>query len=85
MPKEIIRHRGTEQYRGELSWSREGQFVQMTVGEVRTEHHEGTADTPSFDEQTFLAGDYIQLDRDGLNKLIRDARRARNQVFGADE
>ena len=85
MPKEIIRHRGTDQYQGELSWSREGQYVQLTVGENHVEHHEGTPDSPTYDETTFRAGDYIQLDRDGLNKLIRDARRARNQAFGADE
>ncbi len=85
MPKEIIRHAATDQYQGELSWSREGQYVQLTVGENRVEHHDGTEDTPAYDERSFLAGDYIQLDRRGINNLITHLRRARNSVFGADE
>lgn len=85
MPKEIIRHVGSDDIRGELSWSREGHYVQLTTGIKMVRHHEGTVDTPAYDDEEFDAGAYIQLDRDGLNKLIRDARRARNMVYGADE
>lgn len=30
-------------------------------------------------------GFYVNLDRDGINKLIRHLRRARDQAFGRDE
>lgn len=32
-----------------------------------------------------VGGGWVELDRAGLNKLIRDLRRARNAVFGSDE
>ena len=85
MPKEIIRHAGSETIKGELSWSRDGQYVQLTTGLDVVVHHDGTEDTPAFDDAEFQAGAYVQLDRKGLNDLIRIARRARNAVFGADE
>ncbi len=30
-------------------------------------------------------GFYVSMDRDGINKLIRNLRRARDQAFGRDE
>lgn len=33
----------------------------------------------------FTDGMYVDLDRNAINKLIRDLRRARDQAFGKDE
>jgi hypothetical protein len=34
---------------------------------------------------TVADGFYVDLDRSGINKMIRDLRRARDQAFGRDE
>lgn len=38
---------------------------------------------PSMDG-TAVPGWFVQLDRDGINRLIRTLRKARDQAFGAD-
>jgi hypothetical protein len=82
MPKEIIHHAGTEQYRGELSWSREGEYVQLATGEMVMPN---VTDAPVAEHPEFRAAVYVHLDRKGVNDLIRNLRRARNTAFGADE
>lgn len=37
------------------------------------------------EQLTFRDGFYVDLDRTGINKVIRDLRRARDQAFGRDE
>lgn len=56
----------------ELGWSREAYFAQLGV----------TIEDPSIDWEK--RGYFIQLDRDGINRLIRALRKARDQVFGKD-
>lgn len=76
----------------DLSWSREAGHVQMAtlsidgvtgdpveIGTVELPTPDGTATAP------ILGGMYLQLDRDGINRLIRNLRRARDQAFGRDE
>lgn len=56
----------------ELGWSREAEYVQL--GTVTTD------ESVEWDER----GYFVQLDREGINRLIRSLRRARDQVFGKD-
>lgn len=44
-----------------------------------------TGVVPSVPDLTFFDGFYVQLDRPGINDLIRKLRRARDQAFGRDE
>lgn len=47
-----------------------------------------TKEAEAAEEEEWLArnqGLYVTLDRKGINKLIRDLRRARDQAFGRDE
>jgi hypothetical protein len=82
MPKEIVYN--SEQFSDaaiasmvELHWGRES-FVQLatTLRDVST-HDPITREVE--------AGWFINLNRSGINKLIRDLRKARDQAFGADE
>lgn len=81
MPKEIIndqfRHKGTSDdpnpdLRVEVSWQREHMDVQI-----------GTVN-PAFEQFSEQRGWFAHLDREGVNRLIRTLRRARDQAFGAD-
>lgn len=64
-----------------VGWSREGQHVQLVtkcesaIGGRMTEE-EGVHYTDGF---------YVDLNRQGINDLIRHLRRARDQAFGRDE
>lgn len=55
-----------------VGWSKEGMHVGLAI--VDTEK-----DVDGFDAQ------HINLDRQGLNRLIRFLRRARDDAFGKDE
>lgn len=55
-----------------LSWSKEGCYVQMAVVD-RDKDPDG------------MEALHVSLDRDGLNRLVRFARRARDDSFGKDE
>lgn len=65
-----------------VTWSRESGDVQLV-----TRLH--GAEVPSIEEHEkgipVQYGYYVSLDRAGLNKLIRNLRRARDQAFGRDE
>lgn len=75
MPKEVVH---TSQYPGEapnpvvpVFWSRDG-FVQLGVVMV-----DGSEDPAN--------GLYCDLNRDQINRLVRNLRRARDQAYGRDE
>lgn len=91
MPKEIIKSSeplrvylenadGTEgsveyidRFQAELGWNREADYVQLI--------------TVTTDPRVDLVnrGFAVQLDRAGINRLIKALRKARTQVFGKDE
>ena len=77
MPKEVIRNAsqlGTDdQCHTEIRWNRD-QYVQIaTVKKADDYHNDGRVE-----------GWFVDMNRDSLNELIRVARRARDQAFGAD-
>jgi hypothetical protein len=65
-----------------LHWSRETGDVQLVT---RLLHHE----VPTVEEHEngipIGYGMYVSLNRTGINDLIRNLRRARDQAFGRDE
>lgn len=81
----------------ELTWSRERGHVQIVTKCVAADTGMdyvppvvAVTTTADFDVTTFPAidarqGFYVDLDRQGINKLIRNLRRARDQAFGRDE
>ena len=73
MPKELIpsatRGGCADSSRAQVGWSREAEYVQLVTNDGGDEN----------------AGQFVTLDRDGCNKLIRTLRRARDQAFGRDE
>lgn len=87
MPKEYIEDRDTTRYEGDdsnagspfrikVGWSKEhGDFQIATVApdgfKLESEHPESN-------------GWFVNLDRSGINHLIRTLRKARDQAFGAD-
>lgn len=84
MPKETIRSR--YEYREdepnelvtEVRWSRDADYVQLAT--VVLNRSDGTFVTREVD-----GGWFADLDRHGINNLIRHLRRARDQAFGRDE
>lgn len=56
-----------------LRWSKDHEHVELTTTKINTADHNE------------LGGQYVQMTRSGINKLIRDLRRARDQAFGKDE
>jgi hypothetical protein len=98
MPKEIVYGSelpyGTHEEPGrarsvaEVSWSREGEHVQLVTRCVEAstlETYRGPEIQEERGELTYADGMYISLDRRGINALIRNLRRARNQAFERDE
>lgn len=76
MPKEIIRA------------DRDEFTVQVEVGWGR-EHGEVQIATTNFGPEDVAPGDpargwFVTLDRNGINRLVRSLRKARDQAFGAD-
>lgn len=89
MPKEAVYGRmlpipegsDPEQPIVEVRWSREMDFVQVVSRSKQ-------AECPSIEESENIParyGWYVELDRRGINELIRNLRRARDQSFGRDE
>lgn len=66
----------------EVLWNREGGYVQIVS--KATDPHGGRYVGESPDTH-FTDGMYVDLDRRGINQLIRNLRRARDQAFGRDE
>src|SRR5438105_2424601 len=94
MPKETV-------YGSELPWGEDNPAVSVVqVLWTRDEHvqvvsravhrSDGSDVVPPGEEREpgeifFTDGMYVNLDRRGINELIRDLRRARDQAFGKDE
>lgn len=80
MPKEVIRdmHETEPGHCAsiELGWGREASYVQL--GTVMLDGAEQRLRDVTRD------GMYVQLDRAGINRLIRALRRARDAAFGVD-
>ena len=85
MPKEIIqsKHYNPERLDNEpwepfvkVGWGKEQEYVEVAV----LHHGEATADSPAAE-----SGWFAQLDRTGINRLIRTLRQARDQAYGRDE
>lgn len=58
-----------------VTWGAPAEFVSVATLDIDSEH---LVDTPQ-------AGFYVDLDRDGINCLIRALRKARQDTYGADE
>jgi len=83
MPKEIVYSSEPfdESFRrciAEVRWSRDSEYCQIATVIV-----EATDLSPI--EDTVSGGWYVNLDRHGINDLVRNLRRARDQAFGRDE
>lgn len=85
MPKEVVHT--SEQYSSDypdetllaqVGWGRDAEYVQLSTVRVKTVTHEPV-------ESTVSGGWYVSLNRSGINDLIRNLRRARDQAFGRDE
>jgi len=62
--------------RTEVHWGRDKEYVQVaTLADESPHEFEGDA----------MQGWYCDLDRKGINDLIRNLRKARDQAFGRDE
>lgn len=71
MPKEVI-YATPAPYVAEVGWTRNLPGISLA-----------TID-PDAEVGTPASGWYIHLDRDGVNRLIRTLRKARDQAFGSD-
>lgn len=94
MPKEVVRAapdvemsvRGSEEVVHpvcEVRWSREGSHVQVVTRALEREF--GFDPSSPETEIPVGYGYFVDLDRQGINALIRNLRRARDQAFGRDE
>ncbi len=91
MPKEIIYRSGHDPSpcdpttRVQVGWERGGSYV-----EIATVQPGGQVAFKDPDTGDFLPasqadpGFFMTIDRDGINRLIRTLRRARDAAFGAD-
>lgn len=83
MPRENINDIVTDGFRVELGWQRDG-HVQLATTNAHSQFRLEADDAKSdLDTEPFY-GWHVTLDRDGINKLIRDLRRARDAAYGAD-
>jgi hypothetical protein len=85
MPKEYVYGETFDQVEDEqpvvvVGWSRETEHVQVVTRRKGYEVH-----GPDDDPIPVAYGMYVDLDRRGINDLIRYLRRARDQAFGRDE
>lgn len=85
MPKEVV-HDST-QYSGEyptreviaeVRWSRDSEYVQLATALVEMADHSPVV-------REVQGGWYANLNRTGINDMIRNLRKARDQAFGRDE
>lgn len=89
MPKEIV-YDQARMFNVELKWSNEGSHVQIATVVPPAQTAEAPAslgalvDSWSREDRYLATGLYATLDRNGINRLIRALRRARDQAFGAD-
>lgn len=82
MPKEIIHSRypdpedGPRESLVHVGWTREHEHVEVATI---------VPDERKLDTTPEGNGWFVQLDRSGINRLIRALRQARDQAFGRDE
>lgn len=73
----------------EVSWSREAGHVQLVTKAINRIDHSSVLPPGVVEGELgtipFTDGLYTNLDRRGINDLIRYLRRARDQAFGRDE
>lgn len=96
MPKEVIRSK----YEGNsdnpepvirVGWSKEQGHVDVASVSLDPKqglsfYDEDVKQWVTFDKRDFLEnGWFVQLDRNGINKMIKALRTARDQAFGKDE
>lgn len=80
MPKETVGDLAGTGFRVEVGWRR-GDDVQIATTNPDSPLTQDDGDPT---EKTSVNGWWVTLDRDGINKLIRDLRRARDQAYGQD-
>lgn len=76
-----------------VTWSKEAGHVQIYTCLFNDDLRYVTADGVSHESEGeeksrrewASQGLYVDLDREGINKLVRNLRRARDQAFGRDE
>lgn len=66
----------------DVRWNREGGYVQIVTRAQRADGGRVADDSP---DSHVTDGMYVDLDRAGINRVIRNLRRARDQAFGRDE
>lgn len=66
----------------DVRWNREGGYVQIVTKAERADGGRIADDSP---DTHVTDGFYVDLDRAGINGVIRNLRRARDQAFGRDE
>jgi hypothetical protein len=66
----------------DVRWNREGGYVQIVSKETDSFGGRLVGDDPG---SHVTDGYYVDLDRNAINDLIRNLRRARDQAFGKDE
>ena len=81
MPKEIIwsKYHGTEEAPepvAQVGWGRDASYVELGVIKPGDDPVATT---------NLESGWFIQLDRNGINRLIRTLRKARDAAYGADQ
>lgn len=66
----------------EIGWSEGRVQIATSTDDIEVLRALGQAAAP---EQTDWRGIFLQLDRDGVNAIIRNLRTARDKAFGRDE
>lgn len=80
MPRENVNSADEDAVtRVEVSWRPRGS---VQVATALREDIPGSSEAPAHTRYT--AGAHVAMDRDGINRLIRVLRRARDAVFGKD-
>ncbi len=93
MPKETTYCAADRHYRVDIGWNREAGHVEISVktdeaiGIYSMADHIPDSEQPGtrYEGSIAWSGLHCQLDRAGINDLIRTLRRARDQAFGRDE
>jgi len=68
----------------EVRWSRDSEFVQIATRCINISDETVYKD-PNKPTLTAADGWFVDLDRNAINKLIKDLRKARDQAYGKDE
>lgn len=66
----------------DVRWGRDDNFIQIVTKATTAD---GGRFAENLSEHDVTDGFYVDLDRNAVNSLIRNLRRARDQAFGRDE